>query len=84
MGCWPAEIVDGSEAVPSDGSWGKPFGSEAATLPLEASPDDELPDAHSRRIVKLLEFETESHRCPKALCYEDIKVCLHSFPTYPK
>jgi hypothetical protein len=49
---------------------------------LEASSDDELPDAHSRRIARLLEFETESRGRPKALCYEDIKVRLHDSPTY--
>jgi hypothetical protein len=33
-GCLPAEIVDGEKVVPSDGSWDKLFGSDAAVLPF--------------------------------------------------
>ncbi|KAI9512816.1 FluG domain-containing protein [Russula earlei] len=79
-GCRPAEIVDGEKPKPLDGSWDKLSGSETVTLPLEASPDDEVPDAHSRRIAKLFEFETVSRGCPKVLCYEDIKLQVVRHP----
>jgi hypothetical protein len=70
--------------VPSDGSYDKLFGSSAAAMPLESSPDDELPDTHYKKIEKLLEIETESRGRPKALCYEDIKERLHDPPAYTR
>ncbi|KAF8273318.1 hypothetical protein EI94DRAFT_1795379 [Lactarius quietus] len=66
----PASIVNGEKAIPSNGSYEKLFGSNAAALP----------DTHYKKIEKLLEFETEHRRRPKALCYEDIKLQVVRHP----